>query len=144
MMGANRTLRGQEVAGSVTKIQLFDGKFTTGYRLKRFLISPNDVLTSEATMARLLTTKQGHATTWNWSNNMQVGWATWNVPTASRNTVFSLVDEEAIIVEDLFIDMSGDADEQINYLIELEAVDFSDWRGALAMVQNRSQGKGDA
>ena len=143
-MGANRTLRGQEVAGAVVKLQLFDGKFTTGYRLKRFEVTPGDIITSELVMARLLTTKQGHATTWNWSNNMQVGWAAWNVPTNSRFGQYSLVDEEAVIVEDLYIDMTGDSGEQVNYLIELEAINFSDWRGALAMVQNRSQGKGDA
>ena len=143
-MGVDRTLCGQEVAGSVTKIQLFDGKFTTGYRLKRFEITPGDIGDSEKVWARLLTTKQAHATAWNWSNNMQVGWAAFNIPINSRFGVYNIVDEEAIIVEDLYIDMSGDGGEQINYLIELEAIDFTDWRGALAMVQNRSQGKGDA
>ena len=142
-MGVDRTLRGQEVAASVTKIQLFDGKFTTGYRLKRFEITPEDITTSEQVMARLLTTKQAHATKWNWSNNMQVGWALFDCLNSKFNT-FNLVDEECIIVEDLYIDMTGDSGEQINYLIELEAIDFTDWRGALAMVQNRSQGKGDA
>jgi len=138
-MGDLRTIRGAGVAGNVERIQLFDGQFTTGYRLKRLVITPSDPSSSEEITVRLLTEDIGHGVSWNWSRNEQVGWACWNTPINSRFGHFDLVDEECIIVEDLFIDFSGDADQIINYFIELERVEFSEWTGALAMVQNRSQ-----
>ena len=138
-MSDKRTIRGQGVAGDVDKIQLFDGLFTTGYRLKRIVITPSDPFSSEEVTVRLLTEDIGHGTSWNWSRNEQIGWACWNTPINSRFGQFDLVDEECIIVEDLYIDFSGDAGQLINYLIEIERVTFSDWKGALAMVQNRSQ-----
>ncbi len=138
-MGDLRTIRGQGVAGDVDRIQLFDGQFTTGYRLKRIVITPSNPLDAEEVTARLLTEDIGHGTSWNWARNEQIGWASWNTPTNTRFGQFDLVDEECIIVEDLYIDFSGDSGQLINYLIELEKVTFSDWRGALAMVQNRSQ-----
>jgi hypothetical protein len=143
-MGADRTIKGAVTAGDVHRIQLFDGKFTTGYRLKRIVIAPKDVLTAEEVMVRVTTTKQAHSTTWDWSSNEEVAWATWNSYETAGVKTFSLVDEESIIVEDLFLDFSGDSGEVINYLLEIEHVTFSDWKGALSMVQNRSQGKGDA
>ena len=139
-MVADRTVRGQVLAGEVARISLFDGQFDTGYRIKSLTIAPKDILTDEEIVCRLLTTKQTHATTWNWQSNTQVGWAAWNVPTNSRFGQFGIVNKEAIIVEDLYIDMSGDSGEEINYMIELEYIEFSDWKGALAMVQNRAQG----
>lgn len=134
-----RTIRGQATAGDVDKIQLFDGLFTTGYKLKSFIITPNDPTGSEEITAKIITEELAHTVNWNWSRNEEIGWASWNTPINSRFSQFSLVDEEAIIVEDLYIDFSGDASQRINYMIELEKEEFSDWRGALAMVQNRSQ-----
>tara|TARA_Y100000361_G_scaffold149536_1_gene163920 strand:- start:69 stop:488 length:420 start_codon:yes stop_codon:yes gene_type:complete len=139
-MVADRTVRGQVVAGAVARISLFDGKFDTGYRIKSLTIAPKDISTDEEIWCRLLTSKQNHGTTWDWQSNTQVGWAAWNVPTNSRFSQFGIVNKEAIIVEDLYIDMSGDSGEEINYMIELEYIEFSDWKGALAMVQNRAQG----
>ena len=83
-MVADRTVRGQVLAGEVARISLFDGQFDTGYRIKSLTIAPKDILTDEEIVCRLLTTKQTHATTWNWQSNTQVGWAAWNVPTNSR------------------------------------------------------------
>ncbi len=143
-MVVDRTLRGQGVEGTVQRIQLFDGKFTTGYRLKRFIVTPNNPQDTGEISAVLKTQERAASVNWAWQSNIQVGWAAWNIPTSTRFGEFSLVDQEAIIVEDLWIDFnSGTADEQINYLIELEAVEFSDWKGALSMVQNRGQGDDD-
>ena len=137
-----RTIRGQLVASTgfnVKKIQLFDGKFTTGFRLKGFKIAPRVPTDSLEMTARILTTDLPHGTNWNWDRNDEIGWAAWNVPINSRFGEFSLVDEEAIIVEDLYVDVSATADEVVNYWIEIEKLSFSEWKGALAMVQARSQ-----
>jgi len=134
-----RTLKGIVLAGEVLRIRMFDGDFTTGYRLKRLIVTPKDIGTAEAVWVRLLTRELSHSTQWNWSKNDQVGWASWGVPTNTRPEQFGLVDEEAIIIEDLYLDASGDTGENVNYLLEIEKISFSDWTGALALVQNRSQ-----
>ena len=46
---------------------------------------------------------------------------------------------DAIIIEDLFIDATGDTGEVVNYYIEMEKVKISEWKGALAMVRNSNQ-----
>jgi len=132
------TLKGKILAGDVIKLTLFDGKFTTAFRILSFTIAPEDILDSETASMKMMTQDETHAVDWNWDLNTEVGWATW-----SRNTHvvggYSRVDKEALIVEDLFLDCSADTGEGINYLIELEKVNISDWQGALAIVRNSAQ-----
>ena len=47
-----------------------------------------------------------------------------------------MVKENLIIVEDMFIDFSGDSAEKVNYYIKLEKVNISEWEGALALATN--------
>ena len=133
------TLKGMLVSGEVARINLFDGKFTTAYRILSFSIAPNDILTSEQCMMKMMTVEKAHGTRWFWDRNDEVGWSAWNVPINSRFGQYSRVDKEALIVEDLFLDCSADTGELVNYMIELEKVNISDWKGALAMVRNASQ-----
>jgi len=132
-----REVWGQAVAGAVDRIQLFDGRFDTAYILRDFKIAAEDILTTESASAKLLLKEVGHSVGWQWFSNNQVGWATWNVPTNSRFGEFSMVKENIKIVEDLWIDLSGDSGEDINYYIKLEKVDISEWEGALALATNR-------
>ena len=134
------TLKGKILAGEVERIALFDGRFDTAYRILSIVITPEDILTSEAVTVKLMTEEATHNVGWFWAKNTEVGWAAWNVPTNSRFGQFSQVDKESLIVEDLFIDASGDSGEFINYMIELKKVKISEWKGALAMVRNKSQG----
>jgi hypothetical protein len=134
------TLKGKILAGDVETVTLFDGRFDTAYRLLSIVICPEDILTAEAVTLKLMTEEATHNTDWFWAKNTEVGWASWNVPTNSRFGQFGRVDKEALIVEDLFMDASGDSGEFINYMIELEKVKVTEWKGALAMVRNKSQG----
>ena len=134
------TLKGKILAGEVEKITLFDGRFDTAYRLLSIVCMPQDIMDQEKIMIKLMTEEAAHSTGWFWAKNTEVGWASWNVPTNSRFGQFSQVDKEALIVEDLFMDASGDTGEFINYMIELEKVNITSWKGALAMVRNKSQG----
>ena len=136
----NLTLRGRVTAAQVNKITLFDGAFDTGYILKRFIIAPQDVNDAEKIQSKLTTIDHAHQTSWFWDRNTEIAWATWNTPTNSRSNQFELIDQGALIIEDLFIDTTADTGEEINYYIELEKVKISDWQGALAMVRNQAQG----
>ncbi len=131
-----REIWGQGVAGDVDRIILFDGSFETAFILREFKICPQDILTDEEISAKLLLEETAHSVGWHWQSNMQVGWAAWNTPTNTRFGQFDMVKENLKIVEDLFIDFSGDADENINYYIKLEKVKISEWEGALALATN--------
>ena len=134
------TLKGKILAGDVERIQLFDGRFDTAFRILSVVIVPQDILTAEAVSLKLMTEDTAHNVGWFWAKNTEVGWATYGVPTNSRQGSVGIVDKEALIVEDLFLDASGDTGEFINYMIELQKVNITTWKGALAMVRNKSQG----
>jgi hypothetical protein len=133
------TIRGTVLVGEVKRIQLFDGAFDTGFKIKKFVIAPKDVNDSEKVQCKLTTEDHEHQTSWFWGRTSEIGWATWNTPTNSRAGQFSLVDHDAIVVQDLYIDGTGDTGEIINYYIEMEKVKVSEWQGALAMVKNSNQ-----
>ncbi len=133
------TIRGEVTAAEVKRIQLFDGLFDTGFVIKKFIISPQNINDSEKVTCKLLTEERTHGTNWFWGRQSEIGWSAWNTPTNSRHAQFSLIDPDAIIIEDLFIDASGDSGEVINYYIEMEKVKVSEWKGALAMVRNSNQ-----
>jgi hypothetical protein len=133
------TARGSLVAGEVKRLILFDGQFDTAYRILDFSIAPENILGSEEVMIKVMTEEKPHNTSWFWADNREVAWAGFNIPINSRFGEYSRFDKDALIVEDLFLDCSADADENVNYMITLEKVKISDWLGALAMVRNSSQ-----
>jgi len=135
----NYTIRGQLQPNTVKKILLFDGRFDTGFKLLKFVIAPQNVRNQEEVQCKLMTESKPHSVTWDWDVNSEIGWATWNTPEPQRSGQFSLVDHEAIVVEDLYIDSTADDGEVVNYYIEMEKVSITDWTGALAMVRNSNQ-----
>ncbi len=145
------TVRGTVVGESTTpiwdKIQLFDGKFTTGYRVIEFVIASQSSSSTQDVSAKLATeptfsTTIGLGNYWTWSDNREIAWCTANNPTSSiREGSFSLVDPDNLVVEDLYISAQNNAGtgEEVNYFIRMEKFQFEEWRGALAMSRARSQ-----
>ena len=137
------TVRGVGTAPNVEKVLLFGGQqppFETGYKIVDFQIAPTDPLASVEISAVVNTIETAHAVTWDWTKNTQVAWAGWNIPINSRFGQYSNVDDEVIIVEDLFLDFSGSSGQTINWELTLEQVSIKDWEAALAMVNTRAQG----
>tara|TARA_Y100000004_G_scaffold85135_1_gene95558 strand:+ start:1232 stop:1666 length:435 start_codon:yes stop_codon:yes gene_type:complete len=137
------TVRGIGNAGDVDKILLFGGQqgnFSKAYRILSFTITPKDPMASNEISATINTIEVAHVVAWNWSKNTQIAWAAWGVPISTRFGIYSNVDEEAIVVEDLYIDFSGPIPSEINYELKLEQVDVSDFQAALSMVNARAQG----
>ena len=141
------TTRGQitSVDSLMKKIQLFDGRFDTGFRVVFFEVSLQDRSSNatESVSAKLSTELLADNTKWDWDDNREIGWA---LAAADSNglavsTPQTIIDPDNLIVEDLYIGGYSYSDaEEINYMIILEKYDITDWQGALAMVRNRSQG----
>lgn len=135
------TLRGTATVPNVEKILLFDGSFETAYKIKGFQIVASDPASSQETAAKITTIELPTANRWNWAKNTEVAWASWGTPTSTRFSNYSNWDEEAIIVEDLFLDAGiGSSGDEINWELVLEQVKVTDSTAALAMVSARAQG----
>ena len=128
---------------SVQRITLFDGRFDTGFRIKDFRIAP--VATDDSTLhvytAKLATVGDLGMVNWNWDNQNELAWSsiTWDANAASPPTFFSHWDEDALIIEDLYVYANEAAgnDVAVNYEFVLEKYEFSDWKGALAMARDK-------
>lgn len=142
-MSRIRTVRGVGTAPNVEKVLLFGDQqppFDKGYKILDFQITPTNPQSSSEISATVNTIEVTHDITWNWALNTQVAWAGFNIPINSRFGQYTNVDEEVIVVEDLFIDFSGTTDQTINWELKLEEVKIKDFQAALAMVNTRAQG----
>ena len=126
--------------GSENRIQLFDGKFTTGYRIISFKIAPASPTVSQELIAKLSSEPKSNVTTWFWDDVQDLAWAHWG--TDKYQDDFSNVREDATVVEDLYISAYNETLDasSVNYEIILEKVEFPAWTGAGILVENLSQG----
>ena len=135
------TVKGKGLEGTLEKIHLFDGSFKTGYQLVKIEIANTDPYAGEEISIKIKTERGGAGTIWDWAKNTQIGWAVMNAPIGSRYGYNAFVDPDNLIVEDVFIDFgSGTAGAEINYMLTFQKYDITDWKGALTMVRNKSQG----
>ncbi len=124
------------------RIQLFDGRFDTGYRVVRFEIAPAAMADPNGdTVTAKLTTDLIGTDDWNWDDEREIAWSigTYAMSGALPFGFKSWIDPENMIVEDLYIYANSGFEGSINYVIEMEKYEITDWQGALAMVRNRSQ-----
>jgi hypothetical protein len=147
----NYTVRGLIEPGSSSlgltkKIQLFDGRFDTAFKVTRFELMFEDPDNTSNDVYGILLTEflySGTDQTWDFSENRQLGWASAaNVysDAGTPGTPFNLIDRDNLIVEDLFVYVrSGTSTAGVNYYIEMEKYDISESIGALTMVRNSGQ-----
>jgi hypothetical protein len=134
------TCKGQVASGVTERIILFDGRFDTGYRVTSFTIVAADIASADDSYGTLFSDEAGSGTNvWNWQSNGQIAWASTNAGTKMVMYAFSRVDPDNLIVQDLFVRGIEANDAAVNYMITMEKYEFSEWRGALAMVRNNSQ-----
>ena len=145
------TVRGQtredeQEAGRPQKIQLFDGRFDTGYKVIDFRIwSSNysgsnnpDCIGKLATVDNL----PGGPTSFMHADDVrEIAWAT-SAGSTDGGLGFgeAIIDPENFIVEDLFVYVRSTLDDiPINYLVTMEKFDTTETKGALAMIRNNAQ-----
>jgi hypothetical protein len=138
------TTRGVVSDGSVEKIQLFDGRFDTGYRVVEFKVFPQDPLSSNTDVIGTLATDDTNfpgAPVWRAEDNAQIAWSgTYVAGSASVFAPFEVIDPDNMVIEDLYIYINNGSSTTSNYFIRMEKYDITDWQGALSMVRNKSQG----
>ena len=127
---------------AIHKVTLFDGRFDTGYRIVGFKVAlvDTDSINVRQWIGKLATVGDlGHQ--WKWDNQNELAWAMYSddANTSTSPSYFSHWDEDALIIEDLYVYGSEGAGntEAMNYEIKLEKYEFSDWKGALAMARDK-------
>lgn len=126
--------------GSENRLQLFDGKFTTGYRVIAFDITPQTIGGAQEISSVLSTEPTSALGTWDFRKTKQIGWAAWNVPTTSRHGKYDFLRPDNMIIEDLWINSyAGGESVQMNYMIVAEKYEFPAWTGAGYLVENLGQ-----
>ena len=63
----------------------------------------------------------------------------WNVSGDYTAGLTSIIDPDNMIIEDLYLVVNAQDEGNVNYMIQLQKYDISEWQGALSMVRNRSQ-----
>ncbi len=140
-VGELYTVRGQVPVDTMNyRIQLFDGRFDTAYRIVDFTIAGGTPMENHEAQGVLATAEMTIASSFNWADNIEIAWALWNGPNVYSGPLQTWVDRDNLVVEDLFFTNRGTADTLVNYMITMQKYDISDWQGALSMVRNKSQG----
>ena len=142
-----RTTEGESESGTPCRINLFDGRFDTGYRVIEFQIwgSDYDSSTGPDCVGKLATdigVTTAAADFMAADDNREIAWAGVAGSTDALNAPdFRAIDPDNLIVQDLyvFVRNANSDTSPVNYLIKLEKYEFTEWRGALAMVRNTSQ-----
>jgi len=137
------TARGQLEPSTLNfRIALFDGRFDTAYRLTAFEVSTDNPSQSASDASIIVTTEPNMtANNWDWADNTQIAWGLYLSQGGDTGTFpRSFIDPDNLIVEDLFLSAFVADGRKGNYMITMEKYDISEWRGALAMVRNKSQG----
>jgi hypothetical protein len=125
------------------KLNIFDGLYTTGYVIEKFIIAGQDVTSTNELIAKLHTSKTTSSiSNWNWNDVQEIAWAGWGLPNPGYvPQEVNFVDPENLVIENLYMSTySTGESEQINYMIQLQKYSFPAWEGAGALVTNLSQG----
>jgi hypothetical protein len=71
-------------------------------------------------------------------DNRQIGWSSSPVNGGDAD---EWIDPDNLVVEDLYVNLASThvTSAHVSYIITMDKYEISDWRGALAMVRNRSQ-----
>ena len=139
------TTRGQIPEGTIQRIQLFDGRFDTAYKVVDFRICSSDIGSSgDECTARLSTEDIGAMPSSgekmiDFTDSRQIAWCSIAGNSNGFTDQTPIIDPDNLIVEDLYISGQHASTHPINYIIYLEKYDITDWQGALAMVRNSAQ-----
>lgn len=142
--GGRKVMRGQiqtgTYGGNSNHIQLWDGKFTTGYKIVEFRIMPSNPDSAQEYTSKLSTEPNSTIGLVDFGDVEQFAWCTWGEP-SSAAADRTIIDESHMVVQDVWISgyTTGTSPVPLNYYIVMEKYEFTAWDGAATMVRNLSQ-----
>lgn len=132
-------LMGQIAGNSTKRFNLFDGKFTTGYRIKEFYLENGSPTDGAEALALLSTREKAVSVNWDWADVTELAWAAFQAPT-TNSAEKHYVRPDNMAIEDLYLMVYSTLDNRtFNYMIILEKYEFKDWDGAGILVENNAQ-----
>lgn len=123
-------LRGQVLEDGEERINLFDGRFDTGFKVTEFHIWGSNFSSSTAgdCMGKLATetgTSTGPTTFCDAEDNREIAWAGSGAAQDQLNFLASIVDPDNIVVDNLYvITLSYTASYPVNYMVVMEKYDI--------------------
>jgi hypothetical protein len=136
-------------AGTPQKITLFDGSFQTAYRVVGFRIWASSYAGSSSPdcVGKLSKNELGVTSAANFmraDDDNQIAWAA-SAGSSDGGLGFAdepVIDLDNLIIEDLYVYVrtTGTATDAINYIVEMEKYEITDWQGALTMARDKAQG----
>lgn len=137
----------QTTAGNPQKIPLFDGSFKTGYRVTGFKIWSANYGSSTAPdcIGKLSKNDDGDTSITNFmraDDDNQIAWAASAGFTEGGDGFAEgpIIDRDNLVIEDLYVYCRSFGTQTVNYLVEMDKYEITDWQGALAMARDRAQG----
>ena len=136
------TLRGRLEEGELKQLIVDDGRLTHGLRVTKFIVAPELTASSQGVNA-VLGLDDKVTDTWDWENANQIACAASGMGGSSHmeNPGFQLVDPNHIVIRDLYIrgTVTGSTPQALNYYIQLEAVNVSEFEAIVQLTKETSQ-----
>ena len=145
-VGGLTTVRGRMTAQvNGHRVQLWDGKFTTGFKVVDFRVAPPNPTSDNEIAAKIFTTPTSRSvSSWFFNDSQEMAWCTWGAPTTGRSEIQTFVDPDNMFIEDIYMsNYTNGEGTKINYFITIQKYEFSEWMGALQMIRNLGQGGPD-
>jgi len=141
--GKTLTMRGTvPVNTNGHRLNIWDGKYTTGYRILALYTAPENPAQAQSILLKAHTSKTTPSISkFDWSDSQEIAWATWGIDTGTGGSNFFLMDEDNMVIEDLYLSFyseTGDTD-YANYYVVLQKYEFPAWTGAGFLVDNLGQ-----
>jgi len=141
---------GETESGTPQLISLNDGSFTTAYRVVGFRIwgSSYDSSSTPDCIGKLSKNELGVTSAANFmraDDDNQIAWAA-SAGSGDGGLGFAeqpVIDKDNLIIEDLYVyvrSTTGTTGNPINYIVEMEKYEITDWQGALTMARDKAQG----
>ncbi len=139
------------IDGIPQRIPLYDGRGDTAYRVTEFKVwgSDYDGSGNPDCIGKLSKNDDGSlipSLFMRADDNNQIAWAASQASGQSGNAggfADSIVDPDNLIIEDLYVyarSTNATTTDPVNYLVVMEKYEISEWKGALTMARDRSQG----
>ena len=126
------------------RVNVFDGDYTTGYKITKIQAFTNrpgsQVAEGWVTVA---TTEDFEGDEWDAANSQQIAWTGFHTTTFGGTSAYvhdTIIDRNNLIIEELYVYAQSDENLLTNVYIEFDVYQLPPYRGSLAIVQNMSQG----